>query len=328
MAQFNPNDFSRFSNFDILTTTYKTASSHQISTDILIPKSLTNRTTSPESSPILLRIHGGGFVSGSSLFPDFFAPWHLELASRHLAIIVSPNYRLTPESSINNIMRDIEDLWIWVLAELPTFVREQTNGTIRVDTSRIMTSGDSAGGYLSLMLGLNHPDDIRAVTAAYPFVDGKSGHFTEAYEKPMFGFPHLPVYLLDEHLAKIGKGEVPSIISADPTLERARLMFSMVQNAGYKNLFPAERRDLFILDRLDDGARFPSGGVFVWHGKGDTVVPVEGSVKLMNKVSEVDADAKFYLAIEEGEHGFDATAKIDDKWMAGGLKDLVTAWLA
>lgn len=66
----------------------------------------------------------------------------------------------------------------------------------------------------------------------------------------------------------------------------------------------------------------------MWHGKGDTVVPVEGSVKLMKKASEVDADAKFHLAIEEGEHGFDATAKIDDKWMAGGLKDLVIAWLA
>lgn len=75
----------------------------------------------------------------------------------------------------------------------------------------------------------------------------------------MFGFPHLPVHVLDEHLAKIGRGEVPSIISADPTLERAQLMFSIVQNAGYSNLFPAERRELFILDRLDDGARFPRG---------------------------------------------------------------------
>lgn len=48
----------------------------------------------------------------------------------------------------------------------------------------------------------------------------------------------------------------------------------------------------------------------------------------MKKVSEVDADAKFHPAIEESEHGFDATAKTDDKWMAGGLKDLVIAWLA
>lgn len=263
MAQFNSCDFSRFSNFNILTTTYKTVSGHQISTDILIPKSLTNQTISPESCLSYYGFTAAALCQALVSSQTSFAPWHLELASRHLAIIVSPNYRLAPESSMNDIIRDIEDLWRWVFTELPTFVREQTNGTIRVDTSRIMTSGDSAGGYLSLMLGLNHPDEIRAVTAAYPFVDGKSRHFVEAYEKPMFGFPHLPVHVLDEHLAKISKGEVPSIISADPTLERTQLMFSIVQNAGYNTLFPAERRGLFILDRLDDGARFPRGSVLV-----------------------------------------------------------------
>lgn len=44
-----------------------------------------------------------------------------------------------------------------------------------------MTAGDSAGGYLSLHLGLSHPNEIRAVTAAYPLVDAASPHFTEQY---------------------------------------------------------------------------------------------------------------------------------------------------
>ncbi|KAH6665227.1 Alpha/Beta hydrolase protein [Halenospora varia] len=313
---FNPDDLSRFSNFTILTTPYKTVLGHQITTDILIPSHMTNKSSSipTEGSPlrpVLLRIHGGGLVGASSLFPDFFAPWHMELASRHSALIVSPNYRLLPESSVEEILSDIEDLWTWVQKDMMAFVEAQTKGSVSVDTSRIITAGDSAGGYLSLMLGLSHPDKIKAVTASYPMVDAKSRHFRESYEKPMFGLPQLPRSLIDDHLRRT-----------------AELMFAYVQHGTFKDHFPLERREFFPLDRLEDGARFPRGGVFLWHGKGDTVVPVEGSVKLKEKVTEVDPGLKFWLALEEGDHGFDAQSKIDDGWMAEGLKDLVKVWLA
>ncbi|KAF2177391.1 hypothetical protein K469DRAFT_720734 [Zopfia rhizophila CBS 207.26] len=204
----------------------------------------------------------------------------------------------------------------------------QTNGAVRIDLDRIMTAGDSAGGYLSLMLGLSHPEAIRAVTASYPMVDVKSRHYQEANGKPMFGRPYFPRRVVDEHLSKLRKGEAPAIISADPTLERVQLMFCFYQNGLCREFFPVEKRELFPLDRLDDGTRFPHGGMFVWHGKGDTVVPTEGSMRLKEKVEEVDPELNFCLAIEEGDHGFDADAKIDDKWMADGLKDLVTARLA
>lgn len=330
---FNPHDLSRFSNFTILTTPYKTVLGHQITTDILIPSHLTNKSSSitTEGSPlrpILLRIHGGGLVGGSSLFPDFFAPWHLELASRHSALIVSPNYRLLPESSVEEILSDIEDLWAWVQKDMMAFVESQTKGSVSVDTSRIITAGDSAGGYLSLMLGLSHPDKIKAVTASYPMVDAKSRHFMESYEKPMFGLPQLPRSLIDDHLVRLRNGEIPATISSDEKGERAELMFAYVQHGTFKDHFPEDRREFFPLDRLEDGARFPRGGVFLWHGKGDTVVPVEGSVKLKEKVTEVDPGLRFWLALEEGDHGFDAQSKIDDGWMAEGLKDLVKVWLA
>ncbi|KAH8592581.1 Alpha/Beta hydrolase protein [Bisporella sp. PMI_857] len=330
---FNPDDLSRFANFTILNTPYKTVLGHQITTDILIPSHLASRLSSTPTEgsalrPVLLRFHGGGLVGASSLFPDFFAPWHLELASRHSAIIVSPNYRLLPESSVDEILSDIEDLWVWVQTEMRAFVETQTKGSVSVDTSRIITAGDSAGGYLSLMLGLSHPDEIKAVMASYPMVDVKSRHFTESYEKPMFGLPQLPRSLINDHLLRLRNGEVPSIISSDHKGERAELMFAYVQHGAFKDHFPQERRELFPLDRLEDGARFPRGGVFLWHGKGDTVVPVEGSVKLKEKVTEVDPGLKFRLALEEGDHGFDAQSNIDDGWMAEGLKDIVKVWLA
>src|ERR1051326_3341962 len=106
MAHFDPDDFSRYSEFTIFSTTYKTVSGHQITTDVLVPSKLITSSQSTSSSeasqtrPVILRFHGGGFVTGSSLFPDFFPKWALELALRQSAVIVSPNYRLLPESSM------------------------------------------------------------------------------------------------------------------------------------------------------------------------------------------------------------------------------------
>ncbi|KAK7214212.1 hypothetical protein V2G26_021390 [Clonostachys chloroleuca] len=328
MARFDPNDLSRFDGFHILETSYKVVSDHKIACHVLIPKALCERAKDnpTDPRPIIFRIHGGGFISGSSLFPNFFALWHLELATRHDAIIVSCDYRLAPEASIHEIVEDIDDFLKWIYTDLPGLISTSLN--VNVDTNRIMTAGDSAGGYLSLLVGLNHSNEIRAVTASYPLVDDKSPHFTEAYDKPMFGVPHLPVSLWDEHEARLKAHEIPPVISADPQLTRGELMFSAIQNGKFKDLFPSDERPYHILEKLEDGGRFPRGGVFVWHGKGDTVVPVEGSVKLSELLAAVDPDLPFTLAIQEGDHGFDEKASLDEPWMEEGLKGLIDAWLA
>ncbi|KAH7124902.1 Alpha/Beta hydrolase protein [Dactylonectria estremocensis] len=274
MAQFNPNDLSRFDNFDILTTTYKIVLGHEIACHVLIPKPLVEQAQGQDRStglrPIIFRIHGGGFVSGSTCI-------------RHSAVIVSCDYRLAPEATIDLLIEDVDSFLKWIHTELPSFVSGRT--IVQVD--------------------------LRAVAAAYPLVDAKSPHFSQVYDKPMYGFPHLPTSLLDEHETKLKAKSIPSIISAEPQCARAELMFSYVQNAKYAELFPPSRRDLYLLDKIEDGARFPRGSVFIWHGKGDTVVPVEGSLKLAEKLKEFDPDLPFTLAVREGEYGFDATSSID-----------------
>lgn len=328
--QFNPDDLSRFDKFRIFRATYKTFSDHALTTDVLVPTHLFSTTPQPppRPSPLLLRFHGGGLIAGSSLFPDFFAPWQLTLAQRHSAIIVSPNYRLLPESSVTDILADIEDFWTWIHSSLQAFLASQATG-VRVDTGRIITSGDSAGGYLSLQLGLSHADAIRAVTAAYPMIDVKSRHFTEAYAKPMFDLPQFPRSFIDEHLEKVRTGALPSVVSEDARLERGPLMIAMTQDGFCREFFPEGRRELLPLERVAEGGeRFPRGGVFVWHGRQDSIVPVEGSVKLQEVVRKVDPSAKFRLTLRDGDHGFDGESSVDDDWMAEGLKDVVDAWLS
>ncbi|KAL0938098.1 uncharacterized protein CTRU02_207829 [Colletotrichum truncatum] len=326
--KLDPNDMSRFANLTILTTTYKTVSGHSISTDVLIPKSLTEASTASSSpSPIILRYHGGGFIAASSLFPSFFQPWYFELAERHSAVIVSPNYRLVPEASMDDVLEDIEDHWKWIHAELPSFIQQQTNNRVSVDTKRILTGGDSAGGYLSLMAGLLHPDEIRASVAAYPCLDLKAAQFKDGAQGPTLGHETVPYSVVEEHLKKVREGVLPSVVSEDPKFERALLMLALTHYGLAKDMFPNEKRYLFPFDKLDDGARFPRGGVFVWHGNEDSIVPVIGSKRLKEKIEKLDPELPFYLAVRPGEHGFDHDAKIDEPWMAEGLEKLVKAWL-
>ena len=91
VVAFNPDDLSRFDNFHVLTTPYKTVHSQPITLNVLYPKNL---KISPNGQPILIRYHGGGLIAGASMFPDFVGRWLLELVERHSAIIVSPDYPL------------------------------------------------------------------------------------------------------------------------------------------------------------------------------------------------------------------------------------------
>lgn len=60
---------------------------------------------------------------------------------------------------------------------------------MEVDLSRIITSGESAGGFLSIITGLYHVESVRSVMAAYPVVDVRSQYFTDDYEKAVLGMP-------------------------------------------------------------------------------------------------------------------------------------------
>lgn len=91
----------------------------------------------------------------------------LELAEARGAIMVSPAYRLLPESNGSEILEDVEDFWKWVQNYLPTFIAEKCPG-LTVDLNRTATVGESAGGYLALQSAFLFPSaNIKAVMASY-----------------------------------------------------------------------------------------------------------------------------------------------------------------
>lgn len=91
-------------------------------------------------------------MCGSCDFADWCPAWIIELALKHNAVLVQPDYRLLPEADGEQILDDMVDFWAWLGRDLPSIIQE--NG-IEVDMDRVLVSGESAGGYLALQIALS-----------------------------------------------------------------------------------------------------------------------------------------------------------------------------
>ncbi|KAI3571498.1 Alpha/Beta hydrolase protein [Fusarium oxysporum f. sp. albedinis] len=119
----------------------------------------------------------------------------------HSAVIVSSNYRLIPESTVQDAIDDADDTLLWIRNYLQAEVAIEV--PFAIDTNRILATGDSVGGYLSSIVALKHPDIVRSAIAAYPMVFVDDPHFVGKYEKEVLGLPMVAPELVPDHLEKV-----------------------------------------------------------------------------------------------------------------------------
>ncbi|KAK9415393.1 putative Alpha/Beta hydrolase protein [Seiridium unicorne] len=127
--------------FHVCNAYYKAVDHQPIGVRVLIPRELPN-----VKRPLLVRIHGGAFSEGTS--DSWLRPWILELALKHKAILVTPDYRLRPGAQFTEIIDDMRDFWKSVETSLP-----QLPG-IEVDISDLAIVGESGGGTLTAQTAL------------------------------------------------------------------------------------------------------------------------------------------------------------------------------
>lgn len=305
---------NRFASFNILTTSYKVVHEHPIEVDVMIPKTLV-----PGTYPIMVRFHGGFFVTGSRQFPDWFQNWVLNYALQHDAIIVNADYRLLPEATGTELNQDLADLWKWVLADLASYLSTAAPG-FAPDLSKIITIGESAGGYAAIQSGLTQPN-VRAIIAAFPLTDIKDEYYSVAGEKNILGLPMLPASVVDDHIAAMKPTDVAS--SFHPP-ERLNLGLAMAQHGRFLEFF-GDKPELHPLEHIERVSSVPP--LFILHGRDDTGVPVKQSEAFVDKLKRLHPQAKVRLAIEPGEHGFDAEATLDTPWLKEGLEFITAEWL-
>jgi acetyl esterase/lipase len=103
----------------------------------------------PERSgpfPVLLHMHGGGFVTGSAVLMTLS---NTRLANEVGCVVASVDYRLAPEATAPAALDDCYAAYRWIHAHADE---------LDVDVSRLAIGGESAGGGLAAALALRLRD--------------------------------------------------------------------------------------------------------------------------------------------------------------------------
>lgn len=127
---------------------YKSIRGHDIKANIFIP-------SSKEKLPVLVYFHGGGFIFGNR-DQGLDTILKEKLLANNYAV-VSADYRLAPETKLEEIIKDVSDVIKWL----------KVNGEKKynIDTKKIAAAGGSSGGYLALSTGFNSKEAPNAIVA-------------------------------------------------------------------------------------------------------------------------------------------------------------------
>ena len=119
--------------------TYLTAEGYESRLDLYVPRNAT------EATPVLMYFHGGFWVRGSKDASMLNILPYLEMGWA----VVNVGYRLGRTSLAPAAVEDARCALRWVVRNAQQY---------RLDTTRIVTTGHSAGGHLSLMTGMLTPE--------------------------------------------------------------------------------------------------------------------------------------------------------------------------
>lgn len=124
--------------------------------------------------PILVQFHGGGWVVGS---PDSHESSCRTIANRAACIVISVDYRLSPEHKFPAALHDAYDAVIWA---------SRNGAGINGDPERLAIGGESAGGNLAtvvcLMAKERRKPDLIFQLLVYPVTD-LSSFETKSYNQ-------------------------------------------------------------------------------------------------------------------------------------------------
>jgi acetyl esterase len=114
--------------------------------------------------PVLIWIHGGGWVLGSI---DGYDTVARDLCNRAACLVVSVGYRLAPEHPFPAAVDDVATAAAWVRSAI---------GAHGGDPERLAVAGDSAGGNLAAVLANRMPGVFRLQVLVYPATDLTMSH--------------------------------------------------------------------------------------------------------------------------------------------------------
>ncbi len=146
------------------TFTYKTVGDVTIQADVTTPGGTPR-------GPVVVWIHGGALIMGNKNG----VPKNLrDLCRDEGYILVSIDYRLAPEVKLPEIVADVEDAIAWLRKDGPK--------AFGIDPKRMVITGGSAGGYLTLTLGARLKEKPKALVAYWGYGDVDGDWYTKPSE--------------------------------------------------------------------------------------------------------------------------------------------------
>ncbi|KAK0236788.1 Alpha/Beta hydrolase protein [Armillaria nabsnona] len=280
---------------------FKRVDGLDITMDVYVPESAT--LESP--APVVLWWHGGGLLQGTR---KTASPHQLRSPSSHNLCFISADYRLAPQAKFPAILSDCKAAIDFLFT--PEFASATGN---RVDPNKLVLSGSSAGGWLSLLCGtgigfkasgLDPPEKgrVKGIAALYPITDLLDPFWTTkqypvSYFKRVIDKKELGAFL--DH-----KGEKV----ASSALDSPRNVFYsyMIQEGILADLLLAgesiEPSAYSIAPALKSG-EFALPPTYIVHGDIDDKVPVK---EARDVVAAAGPDARVhYDELERVDHLFD-----------------------
>lgn len=262
---------------------YKQVGQTEIEADVYRPADSKKR-------PVLVWIHGGALITGSRES----VPQQLrKLAAEEGYVLVSIDYRLAPQAKIQEIISDLRDALTWI--------REKGPGLFDADVSRLVVSGGSAGGYLTMMAGTLQPRPKALVTYwGYGSLDAR--WYTEPSEHYRTVVP-----LVTKEEAWDGVGTVVTTgARGDAGRQRGRFYLYCRQNGiwtktvtGFDPASESDKITPYCPLRNITGDYPP---IVMIHGTADTDVPFEESANMAFELQKHGVRHEL-LTVPNGGHG-------------------------
>jgi len=238
--------------------------------------------------PIIIWLHGGALIWGSR---NSLPKEQLELYLNAGYSVLSIDYRLAPETKLNEIVEDIKDAIIWV----------QNNDTqLKIDPKRIFVIGHSAGGYLALMAGYILDNPPRAIVSFYGYGDIQS----EWCNRPDSFYINMGVVTKEHAFSQVHSYPITNASSK----ERYDLYLYFRQQGIWANIISGHNpvQEPEYIDQFCPIKNFNSGfpPVLLIHGDNDTDVPFKQSVLMDEALSLKNIDHQF-IKMTGFDHAFD-----------------------
>ncbi|MBM7561428.1 alpha/beta hydrolase [Fusibacter tunisiensis] len=257
-----------------------------------------------DGKPVIIYFHGGGLIFGNRReMTDEQVRFFIESGYN----VISVDYRLAPETKLVEIVNDLKDAI--------DFIKTFDGFMVKLDMSKLIYMGRSAGGYLALLLATYEGYAPAAVVSIY----GYGSITSEWYKKPS------PYYLTRKRISlEMAESVIGNEAVSDGKMERFLYYLYLRQQgkwldhvAGFDvSLHSEEWKEYSPLERFDGG--YPA--TVLVHGDGDRDVPYEESCKIHKKLCALGVVSRL-ITVENAGHGFDHS--IEEKRVRGIFEAIV-----